>query len=364
VGATGGTGGGTGGVGATGGTGGDAGAGGTGGTGGGTGGVGATGGTGGDAGAGGTGGDAGAGGTGGVVGDPFEATVAPVPSGNLWSLTFGNTVFEVDASVAGKIVTYSIDGTDVLVDGASQTGSVFWPSPQSLFPGNWPPPVEFDTSAFTASANGNVIEMTGPTWSTRNISATKRFWANADNQVGDHRVQHRHHGSQLSVAPWEITRVRTGGLTFFPEASTTRVTFSGQSPITLTSLLGSSWWAYADSAITAGSKIGADAGAGWAAHVHCGPSLQRTCTGDSPILIKQFADVPASQFAPGEAELELYADPDHTYVEFEIQGAYATLAAGATLTWTMHWYLRHVPSGTTMEAGSQALLDYVDSQLL
>ena len=66
-------------------------------------------------------------------------------------------------------------------------------------------------------------------------------------------------------------------------------------------------------------KLFADAGGGYLAYV----------LGDH-LLVKQFTDQPQSAAAPNEAEIELYVNPDHGYVELETQGAYASIAPGAT----------------------------------
>jgi len=51
--------------------------------------------------------------------------------GNLWRITLGTVIFEVDQAVAGKVSTFSIDGTDVVAKNIAATGSEFWTSPQN-----------------------------------------------------------------------------------------------------------------------------------------------------------------------------------------------------------------------------------------
>jgi len=86
---------------------------------------------------------------------------------------------------------------------------------------------------------------------------------------------------------------------------------------------GVAWFAYDAAAITADQKLFADGREGWIAHVD----------GDL-LLVKSFADTLPAQAAPGEAEIEIYANAGHTYVEVENQGAYVSLAPGAATTWT------------------------------
>jgi hypothetical protein len=158
-------------------------------------------------------------------------------------------------------------------------------------------------------------------------------------------------GSQArQVAPWEITRVAAGGLTFFPmgEGGPRK---GPQDLLIPTVVNGVAWFAYDAAAITADQKLFADGKEGWIAHVD----------GDL-LLVKSFADTPTSQAAPGEAEIELYANAGHTYVEVENQGAYVNLAPGATIAWTVRWMLRKLDlASTPAKVGSAPLLNLVRS---
>jgi hypothetical protein len=299
-------------------------------------------------------------------GDPFEATVQPAQNGTRMALPFGATLFEVDTKGAGRVVTFSIDGVNVLAAGGAAYGSGFWPSPQNAWPGGWPPPSEFETSVYSASAEGNVIVLGGTTTSAAygSLRATKRFWANAAHQVVTIEYTIHNDGSQpVSVAPWEDSRVYPGGMTFFPEAGSERVRFNFQT-VPFTSAENAVWLEYLANQIMADSKTGADGAEGWIAHVECHAALERTCLGPhSPIFIKTFADIPQSDFAPGEAELELFADASHTFVELEEQGSYAPIAAGGQRSFTVHWYLRSLPDDITPMAGNVDLLDFVRRQI-
>ena len=67
----------------------------------------------------------------------------PTVRGTVYTFTAGNTVFAVDAAKAGRIVTFSLAGKNILTAAKSSQdnnwGSTFWPSPQSDW--NWPPSV-------------------------------------------------------------------------------------------------------------------------------------------------------------------------------------------------------------------------------
>jgi hypothetical protein len=158
-------------------------------------------------------------------------------------------------------------------------------------------------------------------------------------------------GSQArQVAPWEITRVAAGGLTFFPigEGGPRK---GPQDLLSPTVVDGVAWFPYDAAAISADQKLFADGREGWIAHVD----------GDL-LLVKSFADTLPSQAAPGEAEIEIYANAGHTYVEVENQGAYVKLAPGAVTTWTVRWMLRKLNLASTPAAvGSAPLLNLVRS---
>lgn len=299
--------------------------------------------------------------------DAFAATAPVTQSGNMWRITLGTVIFEVDSAVAGKIATFSIDGTDVVVKNMAATGSVFWTSPQSDW--NWPPPAEMDTTAYIPSASGNVLTMTGPLGAD-NLSISKRYWGNFDHQaVTIEYTIHNGNSAAVSKAPWEITRVYPGGLTFFPNSEpAVRLGDASFSIVPSTSAQGALWFKYNSSDFTTNVKGGADGLEGWAAHIACGTGLQGNwsypnCT-KSPILIKQWTDIPAASAAPAEKEVEIYADGGHSYVEFEQQGAYQSIPAGGSAVWTMHWLLRYLPITVAPTAGSAALLTWVRGQLL
>ena len=292
--------------------------------------------------------------------DAFAATAPVTQSGNLWRLTLGTVVFEVDSAVAGKIVTFSIDGTDVLVDNMGSTGSVFWTSPQSDWV--WPPPPAMDTLAYTPSTRDNVLIMTGPVWG-GGLSVTKRHWGNVEHQAVTIEYALKNGTSAaITKAPWEITRVYPGGLTFFPNGDqAARLGDPSFLVVPFTSSQGALWFKYKTSEFYQDVKGGADGLEGWAAHIACGIGLEKTCA-TSPIFIKQWTDTNTP--APGEREVEIYANAGHNYVEFEQQGAYQSIPAGGTMVWTMHWLLRKLPGTVAPTAGSAALLTWVRGQLL
>jgi hypothetical protein len=103
--------------------------------------------------------------------------------------------------------------------------------------------------------------------------------------------------------------------------------------------------------VTEDSKLYADGAEGWLAHVAQGL-----------VFIKTFPDVPPAMIAPMEGDVELYVnDPEmdaERYIELENQAAYGMIAPGASVSWTVTWYLRKLPAGMAATP-SAALAQFV-----
>lgn len=274
--------------------------------------------------------------------------VVPVAQGNVYIFQLDNTVFAVDAHLGGRIVTCSLGGRNILTGPAidpANHGSTFWSSPQSDW--GWPPPPEIDSAPYAAKIDGATLLLQGAPAPILGLGVEKAFSADRHTGVVTVKYTMKNHGTQArQAAPWEIARVAAGGLTFFPVGE-------GEFRKGMQDLLkpvvrdGVAWFAYDASAITADQKLFADGREGWIAHVD----------GDV-LLVKSFVDTTPAQAAPGEGEIEIYANAAHTYVEVENQGAFVTLKPGEASTWTVRWLLRKVDLNATPE-GSAPLLRLV-----
>jgi hypothetical protein len=260
----------------------------------------------------------------------------------------GDFAVVIDPRIGGRVTSISLagrnflTGTDVDPD---NHGSTFWTSPQSDW--GWPPPPEIDNLPYAASVSEQKLILTGATSAKLGVAVTKTFSFDAATSSMTIEYAMTNHGSSpLSLAPWEITRVHTGGITFFPTGNATYE--YGSHSLSTTQAAGMTWFAYDASAITADSKLFADGKDGFLAHVD----------GDT-VLVKKFTDVPDGQHAPKEGEIEIYANRAHTYIEIENQGAYAPLAPNATATWTVRWTLRKIPADVERSAGSASLVKWV-----
>lgn len=304
--------------------------------------------------------------TGSGGGASLTLTIAPSNNcGTPYVMDFGPTHVEVDPTQGGRVSALRVGGVDVLATQAVtgqmiDWGSTFWPSPQSW---SWPPSSSIpaidpnpytcpasDASSFTVQSGANTG--TGP-----KVSVSKKF--SADLVKGaliiDYTMTNTGTAAAM-VAPWEISRVAGGALSFYPATNPpTKNSGNFKLPGTV-SMLGVTWYQDNPSDTTA-SKLFADGTGGWLA----------TAVGGN-VFVKKFDDVPASAQPPTEAEIEVYSSGLQTggaagksYVEVENQGAYQSLAAGASVTWTVRWYARPIPAGATATAGDATLLSFVQS---
>jgi hypothetical protein len=278
-------------------------------------------------------------------------SVVPSLENGIFTFAAGNVSFAVDSTVGARITTYALDGTNVVTtpdSHPSNYGSTFWPSPQSAW--NWPPPVEIDSAPYVGTFADGALTLVSGASASLGLAVSKQFSMDAD--TGDVVVRYsliNKSKSAQSFAPWEITRVAPSGIMFFPiGASGPRK--GSQDLLNVSILSGVAWFAYDANVITNDQKLFADGAEGWIAHVDGGS-----------LFIKSFADISLAQAAPSEAEIELFANAAHTYVELENQGAYAPIPAGGTSTWSVRWFVRALPASIPVSVGSTALVDYVRS---
>ena len=222
-----------------------------------------------------------------------------------YSLSAGDVTMTVDAGRGGKILSFRLGDEEILNQGRfpNSFGSTFWTSPQSEW--NWPPVAEYDTKPFEASVQDGRLVLNG--------QKSERFGYTILNESGQTR----------KVAPWEISRVANGGLLFFEAKSVEPANNMAGLPFTFEK---KGAWYVMDEA-KENRKINAD-GTGWLAFAN-----------GKLLFIKKFQDLKAGEEAPAEAEIQIYANPGKTFVEVEEQGPYTTLEDGASVSWTVRWYL-------------------------
>jgi hypothetical protein len=265
-------------------------------------------------------------------------------------LEFGATYFEVSPSHGARITSLRHSGVELLwLTGASNyadaLGSTFWPSPQSW---PWPPPAQIDNHPYVAAFDpSGTITAQGEENADTSLKVTKQFSANLAREAIEIEYAMTNIGTEsVEWAPWEITRMPATGLAFWPTGSEPW----GLQPLASQAAQGHTW---CDPSKTEGEgKLFADGAGGYLAYL----------VGDR-LLLKQFQDQPASEVAPGEAEIELYVNPGHDYVEVENQGALARIAPGQTVRWQVAWYVRQLPAKVVPSLGNPDLIAFVAQTL-
>lgn len=274
-------------------------------------------------------------------------------NGSKYALSFGTTRLEIDASNGGRITALRVAGRDLLADSAAtgqedNWGSTFWPSPQAW---PWPPTDPQSIAAINSdpyevlSCDTSLTLRSALSAAPLTLIVTKKIWADLTKEaIVIEYTMHNGGALPLTVAPWEITRVPAGGITFYEPGSPP---VSHGLPLMRTrELAGVTWYEHDPSDETL-YKLFAD-GRGWIAQA----------LGDL-LLIKSFPDVSPEECADGEAEIEIYAAPN--YVEVEQQGPVRTLAAGESVDWTVRWYARKLP--LPVAVGNADLLSFVQNQI-
>jgi hypothetical protein len=275
---------------------------------------------------------------------PKEGGFREVVREKNYLVEFGPYAVEVDPNEGARIVAFSLDGRSVVVprlESPEAYGTSFWPSPQRDW--QWPPPVELDRRPWRVTGAGASLDLESETAPSLGISVAERI--TPDQAHGgvtlEYRITNRGTAPR-GVAPWQNARVRPRGITFFPAADPSLP----ESSLKLAPEGGIIWFAHDPAAITEDKKLWADGQEGWMAQVD----------GDL-LFVKAFADVPRAAQAPTEAEIVIYVSGSGVFVEMENQGAYESIAPGASSSWTVHWVLRRLPPGVRAEKGNPKLVE-------
>jgi hypothetical protein len=300
-----------------------------------------------------TGGTTGTGGNTGTGGSTATLVQPIARTNGRYVLEFGDVLFEVDSKVGARVVTLTLAGGPNYLTGTAENpdgyGSTFRTAPQSAWSSTgWPPPPEIDSQAYTMSVSGQTIVGVSANAASIGATVTKKFSPGLTNQtiIAEYTIQSTASGK--SFAPWEVTRVFPGGLTFYPTGDLAPVSSGTFTLPTTQNAAGCTWFKYPAS-VTASQRLISDGKEGWIAHI----------TSGGYVLVKKYPDIASTAHAPGEGEISIYADASGKFVEIETQGAYGALPSGQSMVWTTTWYMRKLPSGITATPGNQALVDWV-----
>lgn len=277
-----------------------------------------------------------------VLQNSFSQNVTPQKDANGdFYFEFANVYFKVDVSLGARISSLKIDNKEVLYS----EGSTFWPSPQTW---GWPPSKVVDSDPYTGGIFGDSISLiSGIGNFGGNVKVRKTFFASSeDTTITVIYTLINMEASPKSYAPWEITRVPQGGLTFFPYGEGEFSGYGDDLPTKTERINNAAWYEQAGGE-KPHQKLFSDGKSGWLAYLN----------DDNILFIKKFEDIPTDKQAPAEAEIEVYFGG--TYFEIENQGIYGEIPAGDSVQYSVIWYVRNLPEGTDKQAGSTPLLNYV-----
>ncbi len=288
--------------------------------------------------------------------------VMPVLVSTKYTLTMGNMSFQATAKNSGRIQSVKHSGTEVLhqdTGSATSYGSTFWPSPQAVW--NWPPPAAIDANAFTASIDpDSTISFynSGAVDATTKIRVHKTYWANIADSSFNMRYTMINTGTARPWAPWEDTRIDTGGIYLFPKGTDAITGAIGT--YTSVDTGGIVWYQHNNNNLPGSgtNKFYADGSKGWYAHVYANRLL----------LIKKFKDAPASKKAPSpEDEIEFYSTNKPlnatSFIEMEAQGAYDTIKTNDSVSWDMKWLVRKLPDNVSVTLNNPQIVSYINQVL-
>ncbi|MDA8745564.1 DUF4380 domain-containing protein [Rubripirellula amarantea] len=248
----------------------------------------------------------------------------------------------VDPNLGGRIVSFSLDGIEVLRTTRDeknlQWGSTAWSSPQSDW--NWPPLETLDSEPYVVrSHSADAIELASGIDETTKLQMIKHFQMRMGSNgaplaVVSYRIANR--GLvDTKVAVWENTRVDWGGFTEFSAGSQIRLSHPEKSVVTedrngVTRLAFNGMQPHAQKVFVTPAEVTNSKGERQS-------SVWNRYHRHDLVLIKRcelLADT-----APGQTPLEIYLAPQSDFAELELQGPYESLAPNEEVSLVVHWQL-------------------------
>ncbi len=278
--------------------------------------------------------------------------VAPTTTNGKYYLNFAGMSLEVDPAVGGRITSFKLGTAETqkkkLNGNDNDFGSSLQPAPQSIW--NWPPPPNIDNQPYTASIDSNKIMLVGKEEAALKMSVMKKISVSAaDTSVVIDYIIKNTDSKPRMVCGWEVTKITSGGLIFYPIGSGTGTDMAKWT----TTKNGIVWYDHDSAKVTTnkGGSFRSDGAEGWYANVQNG----------GVVFIKKFKDTPADKQAPSENEIKVFIRDDNSYLSYELQGPYTSIPANSTASWRVKWYLRKLPANIKATAQNDALVNYVKS---
>lgn len=232
----------------------------------------------------------------------------------------GKLCLTIKAETGGRFSQLAYDGVPLLSGpevNPDNWGATFWTSPQADW--GWPPIAAVDTEPYSVKTTPREILLRSePVKLGAGTFVIEKHVTALAGGVIDVRYVIDNVGSEpLRIAAWEISRVLPGGLTFFPTGERELSPIEPHGRLELEKSDGCSFFDHGRFTLGHSTKVHADGREGWLAHL-----------AGNRLLLKTFRDSAPDEQAPGEGEVEIFANLDGRYVEVEVQGPYVAIEPG------------------------------------
>ncbi len=269
--------------------------------------------------------------------------------GKKYELKSGKIVMTISAC-GGRIISFKYGKKEMLTQSTEHEnfGSTLWTSPQSEW--GWPPFVVLDSLPYHVIQKDKILKMISQPDPKSGFQFEKTWQL-----VGAHCIRIEYQIRNISdksrgVGAWEVTRVPSGGIAFFPEGKPAKIPES-----TLKSDLqqqGINWFIFDRRPIESNEKSFSAAYEGWLAYIHNGL-----------VFMKQFPDISPENYSPQQGEVEIYVNKEKSYIELENHGTYTQLLPGEFLSYVVNWNLLPLPRNIKPEIGNPEISSFVRQQL-
>jgi hypothetical protein len=210
-------------------------------------------------------------------------------------------------------------------------GSTLWPAPHNW---GWPPSPTLDQTPHEATLHGDTLCLAGPRDAAFGWQMRRKFlvWPDESRFTVWYEVENLT-DTVRAVAAWEVTRLPKGSEVFC------RIDTQSMPYRALKGMK-------SELDVTGKYHL-------WVPASYDGPSQKVSYDGMEPwiatqrgqaMLWRRSQPLTVDQFAPKAGELEIYVDDNTDYIEVEIQGAYRSLAPGASARLRVDWWLAPAPA--------------------
>ena len=267
----------------------------------------------------------------------------------VFEIIAGKAIMKISAH-GGRIISFRLRDKELITNKNEHEifGSTLWTAPQSDW--GWPPFETLDQVEYNVEKHRDTLKMISKPDIKSGFQFEKTFIAIDNRFIRIEYCIRNISEKEKAVAAWEVTRVPSGGLAFFPTGEIGKVPES-----TLKCNLpqhGINWVAINKTPTAENQKLFATASEGWLGY-----------TFKDVLFIKQFPDTKPDNYSPNQAEVEIYVNAKKSYAELENHGPYTLLQPGKSISYTVNWFLVPVPKKIDSKCPNQQLSTYLRKKI-